>query len=108
MNKMNPIKRTLACVVKERQKKGIRDTRYVLNYEMGITQDALKKMGSAPINLAIPAVYNREKLPLHPTDSVITRALERANKSDFTILHHSRLKRLVTSSMNTGKLKTEF
>ena len=91
MNKMNPIKRTLACVVKERQKKGIRDTRYVLNYEMGITQEALIKVESAPINLAIPSVYNRGKLPSHSPCPAITRTLERLNKSDFTILHHSRL-----------------
>jgi hypothetical protein len=91
INKMHPLKRALAGVVKEKQKEGICNSHYVLNAEMGITQDALKKIGSAPISLAIPAVYNREKLPLHPADPAITRALERVKKSDFTILHHSRL-----------------
>ena len=91
INKQNPVKRALVRAARARQKKGVCDSHYVLNAEMGITQEALIKIGSSPINLAIPAVYNRGKLPLQTTNPAITRSLERVKISDFTILHHSRL-----------------
>jgi hypothetical protein len=73
------------------QKSGIRSSKNVLNYEMGLTQDVLLNIGVQPHKLAIPMVYSKESLPENPPNQRLRDASSVIANSKFTLLHHSRL-----------------
>lgn len=85
------LKKYLLSKVADYQKRGIIKSKKVINSEMGLTQDALTNIGVKPLNLAFPAVYDREQLPEYPITDVCKTAWDVISNSDFTILHHSRL-----------------
>jgi glycosyltransferase involved in cell wall biosynthesis len=77
--------------IRERQMAGVRACRCVLNYDMGITQDVLMEIGVQAVRLAIPMVYNNERMPEVIPNLKIEVLLRPLIKSRFSILHHSRL-----------------
>ncbi|WP_298599486.1 hypothetical protein [uncultured Sphingorhabdus sp.] len=73
------------------QESGICASKNVINYEMGLTHDVLTSIGVQPHKLAIPMVYNKEKLPKNPPSKPLENAWAVIANSKFTILQHSRL-----------------
>jgi hypothetical protein len=85
------VNRMITTRIAQLQQDGIRASRNVLNYEMGLTQDVLLGIGVQPHKLAIPMVYSREMLPEAPPSKRLKDARDAIASSKFTLLHHSRL-----------------
>jgi hypothetical protein len=73
------------------QGKGICEAKKVINYEMGLTHDILVNLGVSPYKLAIPIVYNKEKLPDSPPSKLLENTWKFISNSKFIIFHCSRL-----------------
>lgn len=78
--------------VAQYQIEGIRLAKKVFNAEMGITHDVLCDIGVAPLKLAIPMVYGQEQFSKEPPTKALRDILLAISNSEFTVLHHSRLK----------------
>lgn len=85
------VNRLITTRIAQLQEYGIRAAKNVLNYEMGLTQDVLLDIGAQPHKLAIPMVYDKEKLPEAPPSKRLEDAWGAIENSKFTLLHHSRL-----------------
>ena len=77
--------------VQEKQKVGIQKAKHVLNFEPGVTEDALNSIGIQSKRLSIPMVYNREKHPAKAPSEMLSMAASQMEKSSFTVFHHARL-----------------
>jgi hypothetical protein len=80
----------LLKMVQHFQKRGIKNTRFTLNAETGVTEEVLHRHGVRPLRLAIPMVYNREGVPETPPSEEVRRAADKSS-SALTVLHHARL-----------------
>lgn len=85
------VNRLITTRIAQLQEYGIRASKYVLNYEMGLTHDVLLDIGVQPHKLAIPMVYDNERLPDAPPSKRLKETWIAIANSKFTLLHHSRL-----------------
>jgi hypothetical protein len=87
---MNGIKRSVFKAAWNKQKIGIQKAAHVVNYEPGITEAALNKIGVNSKRLSIPMVYNREVAPSEAPSEILRFAAGLSASSSFSILHHAR------------------
>jgi hypothetical protein len=85
------VRRQLWNLVKRRQRKGIIETRHVLNAETGPTESALNGIGVSSTRLALPLYYNREVPPEKPAHPLLSEALARITCAHLAVLSSSRL-----------------
>ena len=85
------LNRWVISQVAKKQAAGIRRAKHVLNADMGMTDHVLRELGVEPVKLAIPMIYDREKLPLQAPSPVLKHAFDCISGSEFTLLHHARL-----------------
>jgi hypothetical protein len=91
MKGMNTLSRKIFQFVQKQQELGIKDAKHVINYEPGITEQALCSIGVQSSNLPFPMVYNREVVPIEAPSHVLAEALNKIRDSSISIVHHSRL-----------------
>ena len=73
------------------QSTGLKSVRYVCTADAGMTFAALKELDIVPIPLAIPMVYTGESPVTNKEDSNNSSIFDAIQKSNFSILMHSRL-----------------
>ena len=71
--------------LKKIQKKGIQNSRLILNPEIGKTEKVLKQIKVETLKLILPLIYNEKKIINN--QSLITKKI---NKFDFKIISHTR------------------
>jgi hypothetical protein len=77
--------------IQNRQAAGIQLAANVINFEAGVTQDALLSLDVTPRLLGIPMVYSGELLPKAVNNCHLTNAAQLITTSSFSILHHARV-----------------
>lgn len=83
--------RLIFNLVSERQRKGIKNSKYVINIERSITEVVLSDMGVASLPMLLPMIFNDEeqqkKLNLREFENVVNKIQE----SKFSVVSHARL-----------------
>ena len=77
--------------IQEKQKFGIQKAKHIVNFELGVTENALNRIGVRSKRLSIPMVYCREKKPSLPPSDILFHAASKVEESSFIVLHHARL-----------------
>jgi hypothetical protein len=77
--------------VRKLQLKGLFGARCIINTDSGITGKVLRRYSLPSLQKTVPMVYNREKFPEQPPNSILAQILLDNCGSGFTVLHHARL-----------------
>jgi hypothetical protein len=91
IRKSNFFVKRLLLNARKRQIDGILNTRFVLNAEVGASEETLKKIGAKSLRLPMPMVYTGEDYSLVRPDEMMCAIRDRIKKSKFSVLHHARV-----------------
>lgn len=97
----NPFVRFVMSEMVKKQLNGLKNTRFILNAEVGLTQETLNKANLSSIPLAMPMVYDNEILPDHVPSDSLRKAAKTLSESSISIFHHARL--MWTDSTNADE-----
>ncbi len=89
-NKRGFIGRYIFNGLLKKQKKGILDSRMVVNSELSITEAALKSINVKSVRMFVPIVYGDET-PSHFHQLEYKHIIEASRKSQFVVVSHARL-----------------
>ncbi len=73
------------------QIKGLKRSVFILNSDIGITQDVLTKLGLKFSNIATPMVYDCQKMPRDIKDDHLIKILHELRSCEFSVFMHSSL-----------------
>jgi len=90
VKRMSFIKRIYGHIGRKWQSFGLQRSRFILNAEMSVTADVLRRHGLPFIPLAIPMVYNREVNDSGNYSPEIAETISVFNEQDFIIFSHAR------------------
>lgn len=80
----------LCQYTKNLQIKGIKESHYCLNFDLGLTQQTFDEIDCDVLNFSIPMVYNLEKINLSLISNKLKELATKIEAFDLSILSHSR------------------
>lgn len=95
-------------LIQRRQALGIQAAKIVLNSEPGPTQQHFVDLAVKPVTLAIPMVYVEPEPRIEQRSTMLNQVLENiSTRSEFKIMHHSRLMWSNDEQMPDGEWQKE-
>lgn len=77
--------------VKAAQKKGIKQTRIIINPERSLSEKSFNEIGVRSIPMFVPSLYNNDIIPKDNQIEHLSNVVRSIDKSSFSIISHARL-----------------
>jgi glycosyltransferase involved in cell wall biosynthesis len=87
----SPVARVMLKYVRDKQINGIKNAKYCINAEMGLTRSVLSEVGKEFLSMAVPMVYNKEVPRKAGLSKRLLDICEKLRGCEFVVVSHARL-----------------
>jgi hypothetical protein len=84
------VRRTVFRYIRSKQIEGIRQAQFCVNSEMSLTKQTLDEIGKPFVPLAVPMVYNRERIDENLIPDELRKLKSYVSENGLTIVSHAR------------------